>query len=102
MERGRLLVFSLAASVAYTLAYYFNWALLVYYPAVNELHLSRQGGVDGIPILWYGWLGTAVIAGVIASTVVPRRWLRRLSFDLSWIIAVVMIVAALTYEKRWF
>jgi hypothetical protein len=102
MDRGRLLVFSLAASAGYTLAYYFNWPLLIYYPVVNEAHLARQGSADGFPIFWYGWLGTAVVIGAIAALVMPRRWARRLPLELAWIVSTVMVVAALTYEKRWF
>ena len=101
MDRGRLLVFSLAGSVGYTFAYYFNWPLLVYYPVVNELHLSQQGRADGFPILWYGWLVTAVAIGAVAAWATPRHWARRLPVDLSWIVPIVMIVAAFTYEKRW-
>ncbi len=101
-DRGRLLVFSLAAATGYTLAYYFNWSLLVYYPVVNELHLVRQGRADGFPIFYYGWVATAVVIGAVAACVTPRSWLKRLPFDLSWIVTIVMIVAALTYEKRWF
>jgi hypothetical protein len=56
----------------------------------------------GFPIFWYGWLATAVVIGAIAAWMLPRRWARRLPFDLSWIVPIVMIVAALTYEKRWF
>lgn len=102
MDRRRLLVFSLAASTGYTLAYYFNWPLLIYYPLVNELHVARQGPADGFPIFYYGWLTTAVMIGAIVAWLTPRRWAHRLPLDLSWIVTVVMIVAALTYEKRWF
>lgn len=102
MDRSRLLVFSLAASAGYTLAYYFNWPLLVYYPVGSELRVAGQGHAAGFPIFWYGWLATAVVIGAIMAWVVPRRWARQLPFDLSWIVPIVMIVAALTYEKRWF
>jgi hypothetical protein len=102
MDRGRLLVFSLAASASYTLAYYFNWPLLVYYPVVDELHVLPQGRADGFPIYYYGWVATAVLIGAAAAWVTPSRWARRAPFDLSWIVPIVMIVAALTYEKRWF
>lgn len=102
IDRGRLLAFSLAASIAYTLAYYFNWPLFVYYPLVNQLHITRQAATDGFPILWYGWLATAVLVGLIAGWLLPRRWTRHLPFDLAWIVPVVLIVAAFAYEKRWF
>jgi hypothetical protein len=102
IERGRLLVFSLAASAGYTLTYYFNWPLIIYYPVVNELHVVRQGPADGFPIFYYGWLATAVVIGGVAVWVTTRRWARRLPLDLGWIVPIVMLIAALTYEKRWF
>ncbi len=102
MDRARLLVFSLAASVAYTLAYYFNLPLLVYDPLANELHLVPHAHLGGIPIFWYGWLTLGIVIGAIAAAVMPLRWARRLPVDLAWIVPVLMIVAAATYEKRWF
>ena len=41
--RGRSTLFSLSASISYTLAYYFDWPLFRYYPTVNEVHLFPQG-----------------------------------------------------------
>jgi len=102
IARGRLLVFSLAASAGYTLAYYFNWPLIIYYPLVNELHVVRQGHADGFPIFYYGWLATAAVIGAVVAAVTPPRWVHRLPLDLGWIVPIVMIVAAVTYEKRWF
>jgi hypothetical protein len=102
MGRERLLVFSLAATVSYTLAYYFNWPLLIYYPVAGEVRVLGQTAATGFPIFWYGWLASAAVIGTVAACVVPRRLAQRLPFDLSWIIAIVMIVAAVTYEKRWF
>jgi hypothetical protein len=103
MDQVRLPVFSLAASMGYTLAYYFNWPPLVYYPLVNELRIvPTHGRLDGFPILWYGWLATAIVIGAVAAAVTPLRWARRLPVDLTWIVPIVLIVAAVTYEKRWF
>lgn len=102
MDRGRPLVFSLAAVTGYTLAYYFNWPLLIYYPVAGELRFLGQGPAAGFPIFWYGWLASAVVIGAVAACAVPRRWAQRMPCDLSWIVTIVMIVAALTYEKRWF
>jgi hypothetical protein len=102
MDRARLLVFSLAASAAYTLAYYFNWPVLVYYPLVHQLHFVPHEHRHGFPILWYGWLVLGIVIGAVAAAVTPLRWARRLPVDLAWIGPVLMIVAAFTYEKRWF
>ena len=98
----RWMIFSLAASVAYTLAYYFDWSLFQYYLAENRIHFSPQGLSAGPPILWYGWLATAVLIGAATAGIVPKRLAARLPADLLWLVPVVLIVAALMYEKRWF
>ena len=99
---ARLIVFSLAACVAYTLAYYFEWSLFRYYLAENRFHFSGQAESAGPPILWYGWLATAVLAGLAIAAIAPKRAISRLSPDLIWLIPSLLIVAALVYEMRWF
>ena len=100
--RERLPVFSIAAGIAYTLAYYFDWSLFRYYIMENRFHLTEQPDAAGPPILWYGWLATAVLAGIVAAAIVPPRLAARLPADLLWLMPVVLMVAALMYEKRWF
>lgn len=95
-------VFSLAGGLAYTLAYYFDWSLFQYYLAENRFHFVLQPESAGPPILWYGWLGSAVLAGGAAALIVPSRWAARLPPDLLWLTPSVLIFAALMYEKRWF
>jgi hypothetical protein len=97
----RLMVFSLVACIAYTLAYYFEWSLFRYYFAENSIGFWEQG-TSGPPILWYGWLATAVLAGVVVAVALPPRWITRLLPDLLWVVPVVLIFAALMYERRWF
>jgi hypothetical protein len=98
----RLMVFSLTACTAYTLAYYFDWPLFQYYVAENRFHFSVQPESSGPPILWYGWLATAALAGTACASVLPQRLVSRLLPDLVWLIGCVLIVAALIYEARWF
>ena len=100
MKEARLAVFSLSSAVAYTLAYYFDWPLFVY---------DLGGGVrffvqaaNGPAILWYGWIATAIAAGVVTAVVVPPRLVARFLPDLVWLLPGVLIVAAFMYEKRWF
>lgn len=100
--RERMTVFSLAAGIAYTIAYYFDWSLFQYYLAENCFHFTAQPESAGPPILWYGWLGTALIAGAVAALAVPPRLASRLPPDLLWLVPGVLIFAALMYEKRWF
>ena len=100
--RGRLMVFSAAASAAYTLAYYFDWSLFQYYVAEGRFHFVPLPASAGPPILWYGWLATAVLAGLAIAIAVPRRLLARLPADLVWLVPFVAVLAALMYEMRWF
>ncbi len=99
---GRLMVFSLIACIAYTLAYYFDWPLFQYYLEENRFHFTVQPTSSGPPILWYGWLATAALVGGAFALIVPRRLLTRLLPDLVWLIPSALILAALMYEVRWF
>jgi hypothetical protein len=99
---ARLMVFSLTACIAYTLAYYFDWSLFQYYLEENRFHFSVQPTSSGPPILWYGWLATAVLAGGVFALVVPRCLLTRFLPDLLWLTPVALIAVALMYEVRWF
>jgi hypothetical protein len=99
---GRLMMFSAAASAVYTLAYYFDWSLFQYYVAEGRFHIMPLPASAGPPILWYGWLATAVLAGIAVAIALPRRWLARLPSDLVWLIPFAAVLAALLYEMRWF
>ena len=99
---GRLMMFSLAACVAYTLAYYFDWSLFRYYLAEGRFHISALPESAGPPILWYGWLATAVLVGIAIAFTMPRRLIAWLPPDFIWLIPIVALLAALMYEMRWF
>jgi hypothetical protein len=99
---GRLILFSAVAVTAYTLAYYFDWSLFQYYVAEGGFHLTPMPESAGPPILWYGWLATASLAGLVVALAVPRRVLAWLLPDLVWLVPVVALVAAVMYEMRWF
>jgi len=98
---SRLMMFSLTACLAYTLAYYFDWSLFRYYLTSGTIDVAAPA-TAGPPILWYGWLATAVLAGVTAAIVVPRGFVVRLSPELAWLVPAAALLAALMYEVRWF
>jgi hypothetical protein len=99
---ARLMTFSLVGCIAYTLAYYFEWSLFQYYFVDNSIGGFWEREALGPPILWYGWLATAVLAGGVAAAAIPNRWLGRLLPDLLWLVPLMLIFAALMYERRWF
>jgi hypothetical protein len=99
---ARLMVFSLAACIAYTLAYYFDLSLFRYYLAENRFYFSSTAVSAGPPILWYGWLALAILAGGVVALGLQPRLAARLPPDLLWLVPSALILAALMYEMRWF
>lgn len=92
----------MAGLVAYTLAYYFDWPLLRFYPASRQLSVIPLPDSAGPPILLYGWVLTAALAGLLISLLVPRSLAARMPPDLLWLIPVAAMAAAFLYELRWF
>ena len=101
-SHGRLMLFSLAATLAYTLAYYFDWSLFQYYVAEGRFHIAPLPESAGPPILWYGWLATAALAGAAIALITPRRLIARFLPDSVWLVGFLALFAALMYELRWF
>jgi hypothetical protein len=101
-SRGRLMLFSLGATLSYTLAYYFDLSLFQYYVAEGRFHVSPLPESAGPPILWYGWLAMAVLAGGAIALATPRALIARLLPDLVWLVGFVALFAAILYELRWF
>lgn len=102
ISRSKLPVFSLSTLIAYTLAYYFDWPLFRYYLATGQFSVTPLPDSAGPPILLYGWVLTAALAGLVVSMLVPRALAARLPPDLLWLIPVAATAAALFYELRWF
>ena len=96
------LVFSIVASVVYVLAYDFGWQLFRYYPLVKEFHLDAQPKSAGPAMMYYGWMATAAIAGLVVAAIVPKRLAARLWSGLAWAVPVALIAFTLFYEKHWF
>jgi hypothetical protein len=105
MNVARILpVFSVAFVVLYTIAMYFNIALFVYYPQVNQFHWHDQPGLPGPAMYWYGWLATAAIAAAVVSglgSVFPVPRLSRAS-GLVWAVPCVAALFILYILRPWF
>lgn len=95
-------MFSVASLIAYTLAYYFDWPLFRFYPASAQFSVMPLPDSAGPPILLYGWVLTAALAGIAGSLLVPRALAGRMPPDLLWLIPVAAMAAAFLYELRWF
>ena len=101
MKDSRLTIFSMAFSVLYLVAFYYDLALFRYYPEVSEFHWLRNDGL-GVVILWYGWIATAALASAAIGFAVPRRLAERLRPGWAWMIPTAAVVGMLIYERRWF
>lgn len=99
---ARLVLFSLVGMVSYTFAYYFDYALVRFYPVTGEIQWLGSPRGDTASISWYGWIATGVLAGVIVASLTPKRVAQRISADAVWLLPAITVAAALLYEKRWF
>ena len=95
-------VFSLLFGAIYLATFYNGWAPFMYYPLVNEFHLSSQPPAAGPPILWYGWLATAAVISGILALLVPPRLTERLWHGWYWIVPAATLTVIFVYERRWF
>ena len=88
--------FSIAASLAYALAVYKNLALFTYHPAVGEFAWGVEKARGDAPVMyWYGWICTALIAGLAAGGIaglLPARASRRLWPDLAWLVPLAAMI----------
>jgi len=100
---ARLAVFSLVAMTAYVLAYNFNWALFRYYPLLNQVSLEALPAKSSGPtMMYYGWIATAAIAGLIAALIIPPKYAAKLPSAVAWVVPLLLVAFTLVYEKHWF
>lgn len=100
---ARLTVFTLVSTVVYVLAYNFNWALFRYYPLLNTVSLDAlPAKTSGPTMMYYGWMATALIAGLAAAAIVPGKIAARLPSAVAWVVPLLLVAFTLVYEKHWF
>ena len=102
ISRGRLAIFSIVFGIAYTVSFYFSWALFKYYPLVRQFHVVDQAKQAGPPISWYGWLATALVISLPIALIVPRKLGDKIPPVWVAVIPALLILIVLIYEKRWF
>lgn len=99
--------FSMTAAITYFIVMGFGVATFIYYPQVGEWHLTRHADI-GPPMLFYGWLVDAALAGLAAAGVtaaLPRRVSLMLVGEhawLSWTVPVAVMVAIMFFLKSYF
>jgi hypothetical protein len=98
----RLHLFSLVGALVYTFAYYFDWALLRYYPLAGTVRWLSPPLPSDQPISWYGWLATAILSATVVASGTPKRVAQSIPADVAWLLPIMLIAATLLDEKRWF
>jgi len=106
--RSRFPVFAVTFAAVYAAVYYFavanNWALFSYGPAVGEWTILNHPASDGPTMFWYGWIGTAALAGVAAGLI--ASWLpgngRWLWSGLAWLVPLCAIGAIVHMLRGYF
>ena len=103
---ARFAVFSLVSTIAYVAAYYNKgWQLFSYYPLLNRVSygaLTIPAKESGPAMQYYGWMGTALIAGLVVAAIVPSKYAAKLPAAVAWVVPLVLVIFTLVYEKHWF
>ena len=102
-HHARLAVFSLVSTIIYVLAYNFGWQLFRYYPLLNRVSLDAlPAKASGPVMMYYGWMGTAALAGLAVALIVPNRFAAKVPSAVGWIVPLLLVAFTLVYEKHWF
>jgi len=100
---SRFAVFSLVSTVVYVLAYNFGWQAFRYYPLLNRITLDPLPAKESGPtMMYYGWMATALIAGLVAAAIVPNKIAAKLPSAVAWVVPLLLVAFTLVYEKHWF
>jgi hypothetical protein len=93
-------IFSIVFAVVYFLCVGANVGPIAYYPLIGEIHITPQPKSAGPPMMWYGWMINAALAGAIVSAAAllgPRRWLDALVGRAAWLVPGVAIGVSLAF-----
>lgn len=99
---GHFKVFSIVYGMFYTAFFMAAWSPIRYYPLDNQWTPAILGPEAGPAMLWYGWLGSALVASVVLAMAIPRRLSDRIPANLTWILPSIVLVAIFIHERRWF
>jgi hypothetical protein len=103
IAQSRYAVFSLVSTVVYVLAYNFNWQAFRYYPLLNQFSIDPLPAKSSGPaMLYYGWMATALIAGLTVAAIVPPKYAAKLPPAVAWVVPLLLVAFTLVYEKHWF
>ena len=85
----------------YLASFIMGWTFIYYYPETSTFYWTAHPD-DGPAIMWYGWLANGALASLAAAVIVPRRLADRVPSRLVALAPVLLTVAIMIYESRWF
>ena len=101
-QSSRFAVFSMISTITYVLAYNFGWQMFRYYPLVKQVTLDALPKAAGPAMMYYGWMATAALAGLVVALIVPPKFAARLPSAVAWVVPLLLAAFTLVYEKHWF
>jgi hypothetical protein len=101
-------IFSVAFLLSYAVTVYFNLAMFTYRPAMHEFFWfvpPAVKGIPGIPMFWYGWITTALLAALVITAIsafVPAPKNKGPWPALAWIAPVFAFIVVVWVLRIWF
>ena len=99
----RFPVFTTVFCISYAVLYGFKLRTGLYYPRLEVWSWGPLGpGLGRSPVMnWYGWVGTAIVIGMVAALIIPGRWASRF-WTPSWLAPVALCLFVVFHELHWF
>ena len=100
----RCVVFTGAFCIVYAAVYAPRIPTLLYYPRRGEFHFAPLEAGEGMTpvMMWYGWVGTAILGALVIALLLPQSWARRAWLTFSWIAPILVLTFVVYHESRWF
>jgi hypothetical protein len=101
---SRWIAFAYVGAIGYMLAVTFNWPVFAYYPLLNHFDLDPKlpAKTSGPSMLYYGWIATSAIAGLLLAFAVPKGVAARIPTAFAWIVPLLLVVYTFIYCGHWF
>jgi hypothetical protein len=110
--RAFAIITALVSSIAYPIVLFEGWPLFTFYPPLGEWTLFKRPPLSGptpadsLVLDWFGITATSLLAGLlaglVASVLLPPTWAKRLWPGLAWVIPLIALLVVFYLDASGF